>query len=452
MKKCKFFGTDGIRGVIGQDFDAELAARIANAAAVYVGARPAKVVIGWDTRGSCDFIVHILAGTLAYYGIDVLKVGVVPTAALSFLTHKLGCDIGVMVSASHSSAKYNGVKIFNSAGEKLSERETCEFDKLVAKKSKPEQRAANIGTITTDAKAIKFWQNYLVRKYKNLVKPGMKIAVDCAFGSGAECARVCLGALGLCATIFNDKSDGFNINDGCGATQPAYMRAAMRDDALSGGFDIGFAFDGDADRCIVFDAEGNHIHGDIVIYLLAKHYKNRGALAKNKIASTILFNLGIENVLRRDGIKLVRTDVGDAEVCNALKSENLAMGGEPSGHIIFQKVWCTGDGLVLALEFLAMLAASDKSLADLCRQAQVYPQVNLNTDATPAQKKFLFKNSDFKKFINSAKDRYCDERIIVRPSGTENIVRVTAEGAEKQKCETIAAEIVAEIKRILQNA
>jgi len=444
MKKNKYFGTDGIRGIVGQDFDAELAIRIAHATATYIKRRPAKVVIGWDTRASCDFIVHIFAGILSYYGIDVVKVGVVPTAALSFLTNKLKADLGVMVSASHCSAKYNGVKFFTPRGEKLSDDENYEFDKLIVKNTRAE--GEYVGTITENLKAIKIWQRYLVRKFKPLLDLKLKIAVDGAFGSGAKCAREVFETLGIHADFLNDKSTGFNINDGCGATKPSYMSAVMS----NGDFDLGFAFDGDADRCIVFDEKGNHIHGDIIIFLLAKYFKDQGKLAKNKTVATILFNLGVEKALNAQGIKLVRTNVGDAPVYHALKKEGLTLGGETCGHIIFPHIWRGGDGLVLALMVLAVLNGKGK-FSELSNEVSVYPQININTEANPAQKRKLFTDKDFNTFVKSSQSKYKDFRIIVRPSGTESIVRVTVEGAEKNKCEQIAIEIVAKIRKVLKS-
>lgn len=451
MKKCQFFGTDGIRGIIGENLDAELITRIANATAVYVikstgGAIPKtpNIIIGTDTRASCDFIVHILAGTLANYGINIVKVGVVPTAALSFLTNKLNADLGIMVSASHCTAKYNGVKVFTPNGEKLSDAENQIFDKLIVKKAKP-QPSKVVGTITEDFKSINLWQNFLVKKFKTLAGSNIKIAIDCAHGSGAACARDVLRALGFNVTLFNDKYDGYNINDGCGATKPSYLNQAMKD----GNFDIGFAFDGDADRCIFFDENGKHIHGDVVIFLLAKYFHDRGELAKNKVVGTILTNLGVEKSLNNLGIKLVRTDVGDASVYYALKENYLTVGGETCGHVIYPKLWCAGDGLVFALLVLAMLACSNKKLSECAGAAQVYPQANVNTESSPEQKKQLFADAGFKEFIKNSQKKYTDFRIIVRPSGTENIVRVTVEGADTESCNKIAAEIIAKIKQVL---
>jgi len=447
MKKCKFFGTDGIRGVVGQDFDTELVTRIANATAAFIQKRPAKVIIGWDTRASCDFIVDILAGTLAYYGIDVVKVGVVPTAALSFLTNKLKANLGIMVSASHCTTKYNGVKFFTDVGEKLSNAQTFEFDKLIVKKTKPTAAGKIIGTSTQDLKAIKLWHKFLANKFKSTIKRDIKVAVDCAKGSGTQCAKEVLKALGVKATFFNDTSTGFDINDGCGATKPVFMNNAM----AKKGFDIGFAFDGDADRCIVFDGQGNHIHGDIVIYLLAKYLKNQGKLAKNKVAGTILFNLGMEKELGGQGIKLIRTDVGDAYVYHAMKVEKLSMGGETSGHINFADVWCTGDGLVVALMVMSVIASETKqsSINELVSNVSLFPQININTDATPEQKKQLFKDAGFLAYVKQQQKKHTDFRIIVRPSGTENIVRVTVEGPDTKMCEKIATEIIAQIRKTL---
>lgn len=457
MKKCQYFGTDGIRGLIGNGFDPELITRIANATGLHIitkcndkpmQTRPPKVVIGWDTRASCDFIVHIFAGILSYNGIDVIKVGIVPTAALSFLTNKMDADAGIMVSASHCLSKYNGVKVFTPDGEKMSDAQNYEFDQLIVKQLKPQQASNRTGTITEDLKAIKLWQNFLVKRFASLKGSKVKVVLDCAHGSGAECAREVMRMLGINFTLFNDKTNGYDINDGCGATKPNFLNAAMK----SGDYDIGFAFDGDADRCIVFDEKGNHIHGDVVIYLLAKYFKDRGELGKNKIAGTILTNLGVEKSLNGIGIEMVRTDVGDASVYYALKKEGLTMGGETCGHVIVPKIWVAGDGLVYALVALSALVTSDKKLSDRIGGVQVYPSASINADATPVQKKQLFANADFKKYVKECQKIYAENRIIVRPSGTEHIVRVTVEGADTKSCEKIAAEIVVKIKQVLKTA
>ena len=447
MKKCKFFGTDGIRGIVGQDFNPELVTRIANAIATFITKRPAKVIIGWDTRASCDFIVEILSGILSGYGIKVVKIGVVPTCALLFLTNKLNAELGIMVSASHNDARYNGIKIASSGGEKLTDAQVFELDRLVARNAKPQTHvnAKELGEIVEDFKAIKLWQKYLTKKFPPFHgAKNIKIALDGANGSGADCATEVLQAFGFHVTAFNNKPDGFNINENCGATKPKFLNGTMQ----SGGFNIGFALDGDADRCVFFDEHGKTVHGDAIIYLLAKYFKERGELSKNKVVGTILTNLGIEKALNNQGIKLLRTDVGDVNVCRATKKEGLVMGGEPNGHMIFPKIWSTDDGLVLALMVLSMLSASGKSMSELCADVEVYPQLSINVDATPEQKKQIFADADFIQCVKKAQAKNKDFRIIVRPSGTENIVRVTVEGADKNACEHIANEICSHIRKV----
>jgi phosphoglucosamine mutase len=449
MKKCKHFGTDGIRGIVGKDFNPELVTRIANATAVFVEKRPANILIGWDTRASCDFVVEIFAGILSGYGINVVKIGVVPTCALLFLTNKQNADLGIMVSASHNDSRYNGIKFASPSGEKLTDAQVVELDKLVARNAKPKTHvtAKDLGKIMEDSKAIKLWQKYLAKKFPSF--PGakkIKVALDGAHGSGADCATEVLRSFGFPVTTFNNKPDGFNINEGCGATYAAFLNNAMK----QGGFNIGFALDGDADRCVFFDEHGSTIHGDMIIYLLAKYFKDRGELSKNKVVGTILTNLGIEKALNNQGIKLLRTDVGDVNVCRATKKEGLVMGGEPNGHMIFPKIWNTDDGLVLALMVLSMLEASGKSMSELCADVEVYPQISINVDATPEQKKQLFANTDFKTFVKTAQAKHKDFRVIVRPSGTENIVRVTVEGAKKPDCEKICQDIATQVKKTLK--
>jgi len=299
--KLKHFGTDGIRGIVGRDIDAYYVFDVANAVVDGLEldesngeGQPKKVVVGWDTRASCDFIVEVIAGVLASRGIDVIKVGIVPTTAVSFITTRLRANLGIVVTASHNNATYNGIKFFNSNGSKLSDIYVKKIDSLIGKKRNKEYIVDRVGRIISDDEAIKKWQKFLIKQFTDLKgwASGKRLAIDCAYGSGAECARVVLSTLGFEIVGFNTDYNGLNINDGCGATKPSWLTNKMKEKQQS--FVAGFAFDGDADRCVVFDERGDTVHGDVLMYILTKRLKNKGELKGNKIASTIMFNLGVE--------------------------------------------------------------------------------------------------------------------------------------------------------------
>ena len=421
----KHFGTDGIRGIVGDVITTDYVIKVAKATVAAI--QPKKVVIGWDTRSSCDFIVNIMAGILAGSGVAVVKVGMVPTTALSYITYKTGADLGIMISASHNDYTYNGIKFFDSCGNKLGDEAAGKIDALIdsfgdgfdnAETAKP------VGTITYDATAINIWQKFLISKFNKVKRKG-KIAIDCAYGSGAGCAKDVLKALGLRATLFNTKYDGLNINANCGAINPETLTKLM----MGSQFAVGFSFDGDADRCVVFDENGDAVHGDVLIYLLAKH------LGAKKIASTIMFNLGVEKDLQKMGIEVIRTAVGDRFVKQAIVEHNLKIGGETSGHIIIPKIWKGGDGLIVALMVLEIMQKSGRKLSELCSGINITTQINKKVPVTLEQKKQT----------KSKIEMQGDYKVIVRPSGTENIIRVTVEGACKQQCERIAQAEVAKL-------
>ena len=430
------FGTDGIRGTVGEKITADYVLNIAHATAI--ACQPKRVVIGWDTRKSGDYIVSVFAGVLASHGIDVIKVGIIPTTGLSFLTSKLSADLGVMITASHNDFTCNGIKIFSAAGEKIDNQTTAKIDRIISKrKNFAPIPADKVGVITENPDAIKYWQRFLVARFKALrsVSKGVRIAVDCAYGSGGQCAGNVLNSLGFDVTLFNTEYNGININHECGATKPRHLRGIMQ----NGDFDIGFSFDGDADRCVVVDKNGETIHGDVLIYLLAK-YLNAG-----KIAVTVLFNLGVKQELNKIGIKVIQTDVGDKYIYKAIKQHRLALGGETSGHIIISNIWCSGDGLLTALMTLAVMQQSGKTLGELAKNIETYPQVSNNIPVTSTQKKKI------KAYVKTWRSDVGREsyKIIVRPSGTESIIRVTVEGPSRTQCEQLISQITLEIHKKL---
>lgn len=469
--KLKHFGTDGIRGIVGGSITPKYIFKIAEATAellrnrTYANEKKALVVLGCDTRLSCEYILNILSGVLAGYGVDVVTVGVVPSAALSFLTVNFNADLGIMISASHNSSLYNGCKFFDRTGEKLGEEKTAQLEKLIGKNSCEISAAAseNVGAIKHRHGAARLWEKHLIKTFKPFFSALKResspetVHIDCAFGSGGECARKVLKSLGFDVRLHNTEYDGFNINRSSGAISPLSLRRAMKKAAESNiispfawvtrepnrdGFSVGFAFDGDADRCVVIDSDCEIVHGDVLLFNLAKSLKEKGLLAHNTLVATVMFNLGVEKALEGEGIKLLRTPVGDSHVYEAIKKHGLTLGGETSGHIIFPNIWCCGDALLTALQVLLVSQDSGKAAGN----CKIYPQVTKNISVTSTQKKEFAKNMAIKEYIKLIKQNHPDYRVIVRPSGTEEVIRVTVEGKEHVNCERLTAAICDKIR------
>ena len=422
-----YFGTDGIRGVVGASFNIDLVVKTAKAVVRYLAEQGGgkRVVVGWDTRESCDFIVGALSGVLAAGGAAVLKLGVVPSGALGFLTRELCADLGIMITASHNPAEWNGIKLFSRMGGKLDDTEIEKIEFFMDGIAGGQVRStacARVGRIKNKFAAVKLWEKHLTDTFGGGVA-NKRIAFDCANGSGFKTARNVMRALGFNAAFFNKALGGNRVNLRCGANHGEFLGGVMKN---RGGFDVGFAFDGDADRCVIFDENGRVVHGDAVLFLLA-----RAAGAKT-LVSTVMFNSGVERSLEKHGIKLVRTAVGDRFVMRELLKHTCAVGGEASGHVLFPHLAPVGDGLLTALMVLKLLCESGKTMSELCAGVEVWPSRMKNIAVTAGQKA-AFKTD--KVFYKDG----C--RVLIRASGTENIVRVFVEGASEEICERVVAEV-----------
>jgi phosphoglucosamine mutase len=471
--KLSHFGTDGIRGIIGTELDICYIKRIAKSIAHYLkttkGDSTPIVLMGCDTRRSCDFISHLLAGYLSAYGIDVTMIGAVPTAAVSYLTTEDNFNLGIMVSASHNNYTYNGIKLFSNTGEKLDGESLIFIDKYIDTQTKsPESltlehaRAATVGKITTSHSLISSWRRMLFRNFAQTFKrsaaKSTRIALDCANGSGAECAQEILQGLGFDLELFNAAPDGININHYCGATNPNWLSTRMKSDnsqcvacprpckdsQARAGYSVGFAFDGDADRLLVFDEKGNAINGDTLICLLAEH------LSCTHVVTTILFNMGTEQYLVKKGISITRTPVGDRHISKQLAMQTSGrIGGEGSGHIIYPEIWKSGDGLITALLVLQIIHQTNRPLSELVSAIQVYPTTHRVVVANKIQKSKLLKSKDYKTLLSKAEHANPSSRIIVRPSGTENLIRITVESQNQVTSETLAEQLRNQITALL---
>lgn len=423
------FGTDGVRGLAGEyPLDDEGVRRIGKAVGTHFAQAGEKIVIGWDTRESSEAIVRNLAGGLQEVGIEVVLVGILPTPGLSYLTRENADFVaGFMVTASHNPYQYNGIKVFDAGGDKLSDETEVTLNRLI-EQDLPDRGE---GSVSQAPDLTKRYEDFLVKTADGLQLNGLKVAVDTANGAASGIALRVFERLGAQVTALFDKPDGRNINDHCGATDIE----ALRQEVLTKGLDLGIALDGDADRLIMVDDKGRDVKGDYLLYILAVVRRVEGVVA------TVMSNIGFENALKQKGIKLLRTDVGDRYVLEGLKQTGYKLGGEQSGHIIFPLVLATGDGMLAAVQTLRAVHTSEKSLADWCDEVELLPQALVNIDLTD---KSALQRPQVVDFIKSKNEELAavPGRLLIRPSGTEPLVRVMVEAPDAQsRTEAIASEL-----------
>jgi len=449
---AKYFGTDGIRGVAGEELNAELAFRIGRAAAtVLAGAgkqqrppsvddRP-RVLIGHDTRISCDMLEAALCAGLCSAGADVTLLGILPTPAVAYLTVKIEADMGIVISASHNPYEHNGIKMFGGDGYKLGDTLEDYIEGLIDNDcSISKKTGGDLGRITSDHGE---WTNEYVKFLASASIGGRyngRIAIDCANGAASETARLLFRQLHAEFEIIADEPDGVNINVDCGSTHLNYLTDMMK----TGRFGIGIAFDGDADRCLIIDEKGKPVDGDMILAVLARDMRDSGKLNNNAFVGTIVSNAGMEIFARDNGFTFHRADVGDRNVLEMMRDLGCNLGGESSGHVIFTDYMTSGDGQLTAIKFLNVLSASGKTVSELVsdipRLPQVMPSFKLTSGAEQCDA--IMSHPLLKEEIKKQEvllDGY--GRIHIRPSGTEPIIRVLVEA----KTEALSAEIAESI-------
>jgi phosphoglucosamine mutase len=428
--KRHLFGTDGVRGLAGQyPLDAEGARRIGLAVGTLFAGPDQTVVIGCDPRESSTPLVNDLAAGLAAAGASVKLVGVITTPGLAYLTRENDFAAGVMVTASHNPYQYNGVKVFDFHGDKLSDETEAKLNRLI----EDDLESKNAGSIEEDHELIKQYEDFLVALGQDL-RLHQRIAIDMANGSASGLAARVFKRLGSQLTPLFDKPDGRNINDGCGATDIKALQAAV----IEQGLDLGIALDGDADRLIMVDNLGREVKGDYLLYILAVTEGLDGVVA------TVMSNLGFEKALNKQNIKLKRTQVGDRYVLEALRQSGYQLGGEQSGHIIFPQLLKTGDGLLAAVQVLEAIEQSGKTLAAWCDEVELLPQALVNIGLPdksllerPIVKDFIAKETEL---LNGS------GRLLIRPSGTEPLARVMVEAPYAQ---AVAEKIADQLQQII---
>ena len=458
----RLFGTDGVRGVAGEDLTGQLAMDVARAAASVLhdtgafaaaeesGGRPLAVV-GRDPRASGEFLEAAVVAGLAGSGVDVLRLGVIPTPAVAFLTRDLGADLGVMLSASHNPAPDNGIKLFGRGGFKLPD---AVEDEIEAHLGMPPRRRSDLpagfGRVTD---ATTEPERYLDHLLASVTRPGpadgvvagplagLTVVVDCAHGAAAAFAPSLLRRAGAEVIAIGAEPDGHNINAGCGSTHLETLSAEV----TKRGADAGIAHDGDADRCLAVGADGEVIDGDQILAVLALALAGRGELPGNTVVTTVMSNLGFRNAMQDAGITVVETAVGDRYVLEAMRDGQFGLGGEQSGHIIMLKHATTGDGLLTALQLLATAARQALPLADVAAVMTKYPQVLVNVPGV--DKARVSASPELASAVAAAKEELgTSGRVLVRPSGTEPAVRVMVEAVEAEQAQRTADRLAAAVR------
>ena len=446
----RLFGTDGVRGIANSELTCEMAMNIGRAAAMVLtneDRRHPRVLIGKDTRKSSDMLEAAITAGLCSVGANVIQLGVVPTPAVAYLVGKYKADAGVVLTASHNPCEFNGIKIFSGDGYKLPDalEEQIEAIVLDHAATPPVPVGGDLGTVHAAPDAVRDYVDH-VKSTVPFSLDGLHIAIDCANGASSRTAELLFTELGAKVDMLFDKPDGVNVNDKCGST---HMDALM-EYVKTHGVDAGIAFDGDADRCLAVDEKGNFVDGDFIMVICAADMKSRGKLAKSTVVGTIMTNMGFNRFCAENDMKFSATKVGDRYVLEEMLLEGYNFGGEQSGHVIFLDFATTGDGQMTAAHLLSLMRRREAKLSSLATIMQRFPQVMVNVTTGPEGKLRFYTDDEVKESIEKAKAALGDSgRIIVRPSGTEPLLRVMVEGEDEEQINALANEVADVLRRRL---
>ncbi len=430
----RIFGTDGARGVANTEISCTLAMDIGRAAAMVVARdhhkRKPVFLVGHDTRISHDMLESAIAAGLCSVGADVVTLGTVPTPAVAYLVANSDADAAIMLSASHNPYEFNGIKIFGAEGFKLTDEEEMEIEEIVLDHVLPYDLKWNdeLGVIRSGETLVEQYIDHIVSTVEGDLS-GIRVAADCANGSASATAAKIFAKLGADVTILNDEPNGVNINDNCGSTHIDVLGKYVREN----GFDLGVAFDGDADRCLAVDENGELVDGDKLIAIFSSQMKREGKLANDTAVVTVMSNMGFFKFAEQAGIHVEKTSVGDRYVLQNMLEHGHCIGGEQSGHIIFREFMTTGDGQLTAVQLLRAIKKSGKKLSELAQLMQVYPQVILNVRADKEMKRMVKVDEGVLKRQQQLEEGMNGNgRILVRPSGTEPVIRIMVEGLDRE--------------------
>lgn len=449
----RLFGTDGIRGIANKELTCELTMQIGRAIAMVISESRNKgcgtIVLGMDTRRSSEMIANAISAGFCSAGMDVINLGVVPTPAVAYLIGKYKACAGIMISASHNPGQFNGIKVFNDTGMKLADELEERVEELVL--DTPELLGTvgpdDIGTITYSKDAI---HDYIDHVRSSVLYPldGIEIAVDCANGSASATAEELLTSLGAKCHMLSCTPDGLNINEACGSTHLENLQKYV----VENGLFAGVAFDGDADRCLCVDENGTVIDGDMIAAIIALDMKEQGRLKGNALVGTIVSNFGLGRFCEENGIDFFRTKVGDRYVLEKMMSDGYYLGGEQSGHIIFRDFATTGDGELTAVQLLSVLCRKGIKFSEATSVIKMYPQIYRFIAANNEQKREFQTSEKVHEILENAKNALGKTgRVIVRPSGTEPIIRVMAEGEDPELVNKTVEEMAENLTEVLSN-
>lgn len=446
----RLFGTDGVRGVANLELTAELAYKLGQAGAYVLTSETKhtpKILVGMDTRISGDMLEASLISGLCSVGAQVVCLGIVPTPTVAYLIRHYNADAGVVISASHNPYEFNGIKFFNSKGYKLSDALEERIEAVIFDNSEKIElpTGEKIGRKIENESSLDDYVKFIKRTISGNLK-GLKVAIDCANGASYQAAPITLHELGAEVCVINNEPDGVNINKNCGSTHMDELRRFV----VESGADVGLAFDGDADRVLAVDENGNLVDGDQIMAIIGLELKKQGKLTNNTIVATVMSNLGLDIMAKREGINITKTKVGDRYVLENMLECGHALGGEQSGHIIFIEHNTTGDGILTGTQLLSVMKSSGKKLSELSSIMQVLPQVLMNARVKNQNKDRYLEDEVICRMCKELEDEFSGEgRVLIRPSGTEPLVRVMIEGKDKEYIASRAVELVKVIEEKL---
>ncbi len=446
----KLFGTDGVRGVANTELTGNLAYQLGQAGAYVLTKetkKQPKIIVARDTRISGTMLEAALVAGICSVGAKAISIGVAPTPAVAYLVRELDADAGVMISASHNPVEFNGIKFFNSEGYKLRDELEDEIENLILTRSDKitMPTGENIGTWDMNPDVVQKYVDFVCNTIPGDLR-GLKILVDCANGAASEVASIAFERLGAEVELIHHKPSGININRLCGSTHMSDLQSQVVGRKLQ----AGIAFDGDADRCLAVDEKGEVIDGDQILSIVGLDMKERGILKRDTIVATVMSNLGLSVMSKDKGINLVQTRVGDRYVLEKMIKHGYNLGGEQSGHVIFLDHNTTGDGLITAIQLLYVMKKTGKALSALKECMQIFPQVLVNAHVKSDNKNAYIEDLEIQEAIEALENKFKGEgRVLIRPSGTEPLVRVMIEGKDKAELEKEARKLAAFIEERL---
>lgn len=438
----RLFGTDGVRGIANEKLSCEMAFKLGQAGAYVLTSKvhKARILIGRDTRMSGDMLEAALVAGICSVGADAVVAGVIPTSGVAYLTRDYEADAGVVISASHNAAEYNGIKFFNADGKKLPDAIEERIESIILDSSEEIQikTGVDVGRKVSAANALTEYKEFLLSTTDTNLR-GLKVVLDCAHGAASKAGPRAFAELGAEVVPYYNTPDGTNINDNCGSTYPQKLTQLVAEL----GADMGLAFDGDADRLIAVDEHGVVVDGDQIMAICALDLKQRELLKNDTLVCTVMSNLGLDIAMKAVGIKTVKTKVGDRYVLEEMIKGGYSLGGEQSGHIIFLDNNTTGDGILTGIQLASVIKRSGKPLSKLADVVSILPQVLLNAKVKDEYKNSIMEDEQVSKRIKELEHQFHGNgRVLIRPSGTEPLVRVMIEGQDKKEIERQAVDMV----------